>query len=497
MALSVRASRADVGDERLSLPLTQRRASEAAPSRPRDDLAKPLSGSQSFVGPSCSQRVRSHDHGDGGAVAGQRHLFACPHTVEDLGKGGSGLGDGHRRTHAVIVQQRTDLYNGLARRSTRVVALGSVAVLTPFDDYPIHQTPLPVAHPVGGDPNHYDRYFFNGYTGDLYFAVAMGLYPNRGVIDAAFSVVHDGIQRSVFASARMPKDPGETRVGPLRIEIVEPLRVNRVVVDAPDHDLGADLTYEARTAAFQEPRQTRHQGNRVVMDATRLTQWGTWSGALETGGQRIALDGAVRGTKDRSWGIRPVGDQPTMAPAASLPQIFFLWSPLHFDDECLHYMVFEDADGHRWFESGLVAPVIAGDTPTWGDEGTGEVLEGGDHAIRWAPGLRRSEAARLTLRRRGRQAETIDLEPILTFRMRGIGYLHPVWSHGKWHGEEAVGGEEYKVDDLDSLDPSSIHVQQVVRATWGERRGMGVLEQLAIGPHAPSGFTDLFDGAPA
>ncbi|HVM39755.1 MAG TPA: hypothetical protein VM618_03115, partial [Acidimicrobiia bacterium] len=67
-------------------------------------------------------------------------------------------------------------------------------MLTPFDDYPIHQTPLPVAHPVGGDPNHYDRYFFNGYTGDLYFAVAMGLYPNRGVIDAAFSVVHDGIQ---------------------------------------------------------------------------------------------------------------------------------------------------------------------------------------------------------------------------------------------------------------------------------------------------------------
>jgi hypothetical protein len=40
-------------------------------------------------------------------------------------------------------------------------------------------------------------------------------------------------------------------------------------------------------------------------------------------------------------------------------------------------------------------------------------------------------------------------------------------------------------------------VQQVVTATWGEREGIGVFEQLVLGPHAPSGFTDLLDGAPA
>jgi hypothetical protein len=59
-----------------------------------------------------------------------------------------------------------------------------------------------------------------------------------------------------------------------------------------------------------------------------------------------------------------------------------------------------------------------------------------------------------------------------------------------------VGGEENKVAELDTLDPTCIHVQQVMRATWGERTGLGVLEQLAIGPHAPSGFRGLFDGAP-
>ena len=86
------------------------------------------------------------------------------------------------------------------------------AVLTPFDDYPIHQTALPLAHPASGDPNHYDRFWFNGYTEDFYFAAGMAVYPNRGIIDGAFAVVHDGVQRSVFASGRIPEDRSQTRI---------------------------------------------------------------------------------------------------------------------------------------------------------------------------------------------------------------------------------------------------------------------------------------------
>ncbi len=52
-------------------------------------------------------------------------------------------------------------------------------MLSAFDDYPIHQTGDPIAHTASGDLNHYDRYFFNGYStdGELYFGAAMGLYP--------------------------------------------------------------------------------------------------------------------------------------------------------------------------------------------------------------------------------------------------------------------------------------------------------------------------------
>jgi len=35
----------------------------------------------------------------------------------------------------------------------------------------------------------------------------------------------------------------------------------------------------------------------------------------------------------------------------------------------------------------------------------------------------------------------------------------------------------------------------VVAATWEGHRGLGVLELLAVGPHAPSGLIGLLDGA--
>ncbi len=82
-------------------------------------------------------------------------------------------------------------------------------MLTRLDDYPIHQTPEPLAHGAGASLNQYDRYFFNGYNhdGSLYFGCALGLYPNRRVMDAAFAVLRDGEVVSVIASTAGPARP--------------------------------------------------------------------------------------------------------------------------------------------------------------------------------------------------------------------------------------------------------------------------------------------------
>lgn len=78
-----------------------------------------------------------------------------------------------------------------------------------LDDYPIHQTPEPTAHPATTDRNVYDRFFFDRFSddGEWFFGIAMGLYPHRRILDCALSPVRrDRSQRSFFASRRAPNE---------------------------------------------------------------------------------------------------------------------------------------------------------------------------------------------------------------------------------------------------------------------------------------------------
>ena len=45
----------------------------------------------------------------------------------------------------------------------------------------------------------------------------------------------------------------------------------------------------------------------------------------------------------------------------------------------------------------------------------------------------------------------IELEPLILYRMKGSGYTHPDWGHGKWKGELAISGEMWKCADADPL----------------------------------------------
>ena len=375
-------------------------------------------------------------------------------------------------------------------------------MLSSFDDFPIHQTSHPVAQTASTDINHYDRYFFNGYTKDtrLFFALAMGLYPNRHVSDASFSVVVDGgtadaHQISVHASRRAPADRADANeVGPIRVEVLEPLHALRIVVEAPEHGVRADLTFVRRSAPIEEDHFRQQIGLRVNFDYTRLTQFGGWEGWIEVDGQLTDLaPGETVGSRDRSWGIRPVGERaPTGAPVAD-PQFFWLWAPINFDTFSTHFDVNEYFDGKRWHESGFVAPIS---DPTGSHPA--EAMRAVDYDVTWRPGTRTAAAFDLVMTPWDGEPSTIHLDPLFEFHMSGLGYLSPDWSHGVWKGELAVGGERWDLPVDDPLAPDRIHVQSIVRATTsgglGEHTGLGVLEQLAVGRHVPTGLEGIFDG---
>jgi hypothetical protein len=363
-------------------------------------------------------------------------------------------------------------------------------MLTRFDDYPLHQTPEPIAHPVSNDRNVYDRYWFNGFSADgaLYFGVALGLYPNRRVMDCAFSVVRGAEQWSFHGSRRAPQERDELKIGPFRIDILEPMQRLRIVLEDNDSGLSCELTFDAVTVPLEEDRQRLVRNDRVFMDVTRFTQFGRWSGWLKCAGQRIEiLPAQIRGIRDRSWGVRPVGEPESGgAPMAGLPQLYFFWAPLHWDDGASHVCVFEDAQGRHLHAEGKRVGLASNDV---------ERMVRVDHRIIYEPGTRRMTQGELQIRTPQGESRVVRLEPLVRFHMKGLGYRHPQWAHGLWNGELALGADHWRLDSLPMLDLHNVHIQQVVRATDGDRVGYGIVEQLCIGPHAPSGFSAFLDGA--
>ena len=366
-------------------------------------------------------------------------------------------------------------------------------MLTKADDYPVHQTPEPIAY-AGTDRNFYDRYFFNGYDadGELFFAVALGVYPHLNIMDAAFCVVHDGVQHNLRASRLLGMERLDTIVGPIRVDVLEPLQRLRVVVAPNEHGITADLTFEARARPVEEPRFIRRQGPRTVMDYTRLTQNGSWSGWIDIMGQRFTLEPArFLGTRDRSWGIRPVGapDSQPVTPAEP-PQFFWLWAPLNFADGFSLYHLNADDQGRPWNTHGLFGAL--GDAEP-------RSMATATADIEYKPGTRHARSACLTFVDPAGGETRITLAPRWNFYMSGLGYLHPEWGHGLNKGDLAVGYDRIEIATADETLPPHWHVQAFVRAemtgTLGRRTGFGVLEQLSIGAHAPSGFTGLMDMA--
>ena len=362
-------------------------------------------------------------------------------------------------------------------------------MITPGDDYPIHQTPEPVQQVFTSDRNFYDRFFFNGYwrEGEPYFSVAMGIYPNVGIIDAAISVIANGTQHCLRASRALGADRMDTRVGPISVEIIKPARTTRIRVDHAE--IKADLTFEARVSPIEEPRFTRRAGPRTVMDLTRFTQHGGYSGTLTVGGRKFdAAPSRVWGSRDRSWGVRTLGPQdPAGVPSTVAPQFFWLWSPTNFEDLCTHFDVNENSDGSRWHEFGAVAKADPAATP--------ELATSVDWKVNYLPDTRHARTAEIILTTKSGQ-ERVELETLYNFYMHGIGYGHPKWGHGMYLGPDVSTYESFKVSDVDEAQPLNQHIQAVCKAKAGKREGIGILEMLIIGAHDKSGFKSLLDMHP-
>jgi hypothetical protein len=365
----------------------------------------------------------------------------------------------------------------------------------PLDELPIHQVPLPMRYPASSDRNVYDRCIYQGVDKELdaYFITGLGVYPNLGVIDAFATVRRGDRQWAVRTSGHRPDDLTAQEVGPYRIEVREPFRELRIVCDADDHGLGFDLTYRSEYGPIAEPQHTKRMGDRILLDASRFAGVGTWEGELRFDGDTVAVTpDRFTATRDRSWGIRPVGEPEPAGRPREFDGMWWFWVPLRFDDFALHVIVEESSDGHR--NSNFAVR-------QW-PEATGKPLE----QLGWPlprteyhSGTRLPRHSAMDLTFRDGRVATVEIEPLLGIPLNvGCGYGgDPDWTHGLYKGESWTEGVVYDLNDPAITGRAAFSlVDHVARATFDGHEGWGIFEHGILGAHRPSGFTDFFDGAP-
>ncbi len=251
-----------------------------------------------------------------------------------------------------------------------------------------------------------------------------------------------------------------------------------------------DLTWTAHTPAVAEPRQFIRSKGRVIFDTQRLAQTGNWSGTLTVGGEEIAVDPRrCWGNRDRSWGIRPVGEAEPAGIREGEMVLPGMWNyfPMQFDDHAIFYICHETDAGDR--------PLVQAER-VWAERGRPiDELGPSVHHHKVVPGTRIIESSVLEFPESGIEIACRSILP--NFVSVGTGYgIDADWRHGMYHGPEPVTqGLTLAVAEIRPIAQYGI-VDHLATFTYEGGSGFGLLEQGFFGPYRPYGLTDALMGAP-
>jgi len=219
---------------------------------------------------------------------------------------------------------------------------------------------------------------------------------------------------------------------------------------------------------------------------------GNWSGRLRVGDREFAVSpGQWAGARDRSWGIRPIGEPEPPGRAATEPMEGFWWlyAPLQFESCAVIVIMQENPDGYR---------TVNDAKRVWKD-GRLEQLGWPRADIRYRAGTRHPEAARLHLADRAGNPLTVEVETVTSVPLHvGAGYSgDPDWSHGRWMGREWSMSTVYDLTEtaVAGRIPFGV-IDHLARARLGDEEGWGLFEHASMGRHDPTGFADWSSVAP-
>jgi hypothetical protein len=365
--------------------------------------------------------------------------------------------------------------------------------INPFDDFPFHQIAAPIDVPEQSDRHFNDGYWFAFYRAGTYAFCGLRLHPNSNVMDGYAGAVHAGTQRNVRFSRALRPRTNELAAGPLRIDVLEPLKRQRIVLAPNDSGVEYDVEISVR-ALWPESRHLHHRHGVLLNDVLRYTGITRVSGRLAIDGERIEVADWY-GARDHSWGIRasmgprsPLGG---ILPQAHDPRAIRIWIPFECGPERGFFHLHEDADGNVLDFEGQIL-----------DEAGHEVeLTGARHAFRYLDGSRRLSGGEFTLiDKRGRERDysfEVVCEPV---HPQGFGYTYG-WSDGGnpgvWRGPEVIESSRFDVTDpLAAGGGEHLPPERRLGGTEfaarldgpGRATGMAHVEHMIYGTYRPYGF---------
>ncbi len=371
-------------------------------------------------------------------------------------------------------------------------------MLGPLDDTLWHQLPTTFDHVGTSDPRFFDRYWFAVYEpgGAAAAQVTLGVYNNMNVVDGGAVVVRGTRQYNLRAS-RSLRPRFEASVGPLAIDVLEPLAQHRIRIDPARRErslprLACNLHWSAVLPPEEERPHFRRERGRAVEDYQRFNQVGEVSGWIEVGDERLEV-ARWWSCRDHSWGLRQgIGiAEPVTGPVPAASQVGSLFCFLFFSTAqwAGHVQILERGS-ERLYLTGLLRP--RGEAAARGPARERRVA---DAQLRFAlfPDTRRFREATLALRLDSGEALELRAEPLgCSIAMPGLGYGG--WNDGRglgaWRGDAHEEGEIWDVADPervireDGREERPVHRIAPVRVESGAPggdRGTGSLTFIALG----------------
>jgi hypothetical protein len=334
--------------------------------------------------------------------------------------------------------------------------------------------------------------------GSLQVDFGLGKYQNRGIIDGFGGVSRGRQQWTVRGSRELASAPEETGIGPIHLEIVEPLKQMRFRLEPNDvQPISFDIVLSAVTPPFFEERnlvRNRRTG-RIDVDVIRYHQGGWASGTVTVDGQthEVRSDDWF-GFRDHSWGVRQAIGEPLVDLIPSPEMLAGIrggmkWSPSFFrrpDGTYYETAIFvvegpwEYSSAYINDENGSQTPVRSV-SPRIGYDARTRFVKGGELLLTMESGEER----------------VIEVEVLgdTGFFLKTGGY--GAWAghkHGSWKGALHIDGE-YIADcwSDENLPKLGQFRDTPIRVRDGDAVGYGIMESLIGGVWPELGLTEESD----